>query len=62
MRRLVPYCETSVVVGDIFVAIVTALVEAFLEAVAFVNEDGFKVARTVHWFLLMIVCEEIMCD
>ena len=37
VRRRMPYRETTVVIGDIFVSIVAALAEAFLEAVAFVH-------------------------
>jgi len=34
--------ESSVVVGDILVSVVTALPEALLESVSLVEEDGFE--------------------
>ena len=43
-----PNREAAIVISDIFVTIVSTLPETFLEAIAFVNEDGFEVARTVH--------------
>ena len=40
--------EASVVVCNIFIAVVSALPKAFLKAVALVDEDWFEVAGAVH--------------
>ena len=46
--RLVRDGEPAVVIGNVGIRTVTALVEAFLESVALVDQNGLEVTRTVH--------------
>lgn len=54
-RRLMRDCESTIVIGDILVPIVSALSKSLLEAVSFIQENRFEMTWTMHLDLFICV-------
>ena len=55
MSRLVSDCESSVVIGDVGIAVVAALPKSLLVSSSFIDESRFVMSRTMHLFMKFIL-------